>query len=155
MSSKNFQQYKRMQDRFDLPQLNELKERFKFDLEENEKIFDQIRNEISERLFTFTEKIIEPVIAGSDSYSCIFEQEMLTEKDRQKLFDIYKKIQVLKWENNLLMLQPDEKKAAVWVKKTWELWNSEIEEELSKTCRKLSNSWKDLRFKTEHSTYND
>ena len=144
-----------MQDRFDLPQLNELKERFKFDLEENEKIFDQIRNEISERLFTFTEKIIEPVIAGSDSYSCIFEQEMLTEKDRQKLFDIYKKIQVLKWENNLLMLQPDEKKAAVWVKKTWELWNSEIEEELSKTCRKLSNSWKDLRFKTEHSTYND
>jgi len=58
-----------MQDRFDLPQLNELKERFKFDLEENEKIFDQIRNEISERLFTFTEKIIEPVIAGSDSYS--------------------------------------------------------------------------------------
>ena len=144
-----------MQDRFDLPQLNELKERFKFDLEENEKIFDQIRNEISERLFTFTEKIIEPVIAGSDSYSCIFEQEMLTEKDRQKLFDIYKKIQVLKWENNLLMLQPDEKKAAVWVKKTWELWNNEIEEELSKTCRKLSNSWKDLRFKAEHSTYND
>ena len=144
-----------MQDRFNLPHLNELKERFKFDIEENEKIFDQIRNEISERLFTFTEKIIEPVIAGSDSYSCIFEQEMLTEKDRQKLFDIYKKIQVLKWENSLLMLQPDEKKAAVWVKKTWELWDSEIEEELSKTCRKLSNSWKDLRFKTEHSTYND
>ncbi|HIG96856.1 MAG TPA: hypothetical protein HA230_00735 [Candidatus Aenigmarchaeota archaeon] len=155
MSSKNFQHYKRMQDRFNLPHLNELKERFKFDIEENEKIFDQIRNEISERLFTFTEKIIEPVIAGSDSYSCIFEQEMLTEKDRQKLFDIYKKIQVLKWENSLLMLQPDEKKAAVWVKKTWELWNSEIEGELSKTCRKLSNSWKDLRFKTEHSNYND
>jgi len=144
-----------MQGKFNLPQLNELKERFKFDLEENEKIFDQIRNEISERIFTFTEKIIEPVIAGSDSYSCIFEQEMLTEKDRQKLFDIYKKIQVLKWENNLLMLQPNEKKAAAWVKKTWELWNSEIEDELSKTCRKLSNSWKDLHFKTETSSYND
>ena len=154
MSSKNFHKYRKMQDKFDLPQLNELKRTFKFDLEENEKIFDQIRNEISERIFTFTEKIIEPVIAGSDSYSCIFEQEMLSDKERQKLFDIYKKIQVLKWENNLLMLQPDEKKAAEWVKKTWELWNNEIEGELSKVCRKLSNSWDTLKFMSEHNNYN-
>ncbi|KHO47587.1 MAG: seg [archaeon GW2011_AR5] len=143
-----------MQDKFKLPQLNELKETFKFELEENDKIFDQIRNEISERIFTFTEKIIEPVIAGSESYSCIFEQEMLTDEERQKLFDIYKKIQVLKWENNLLMLHPDEKKAAAWVKKTWEIWNSEIEAELSKTCKKLSSSWGNLRFKNERPTYN-
>ena len=154
MISKNFQKYRKFQDKFKLPQLNELKETFKFDLEENEKIFDQIRNEISERIFTFTEKIIEPVIAGNDSYSCIFEQEMLTEDDRQKLFDLYKKIQVLKWENNLLMLQPDEKKAAEWVKKTWELWNKEIEGELSRICKKLSSSWKDLKFKNEKPNYN-
>lgn len=143
-----------MQDKFKLPQLKELKETFKFELEENDKIFDQIRGEISERIFTFTEKIIEPVIAGSESYSCIFEQEMLTDMERQKLFDIYKKIQVLKWENNLLMLHPDEKKAAEWVKKTWEIWNSDIEGELSKVCKKLSSSWGDLRFKSEHQTYN-
>lgn len=154
MNSKNFQHYRKMQDKFKLPQLNELKETFKFDVQENEKIFDQIRNEISERLFNFTEKIIEPVIAGADSYSCIFEQEMVTENERQKLFDIYKKIQVLKWENNLLMIQPDEKKAAAWVKKTWELWNGEIESELSRICRKLSNSWENLRFKSEHQAYN-
>ena len=154
MSSPNFQKYRRMQDKFNLPQLNELKETFKFEVVENEKIFDQIRNEISDRIFAFSDKIIEPVIAGSDSYSCIFEQEMLTDAERQKLFDIYKKIQVLKWENNLLMLNPDEKKAARWVKKTWELWNNEIEAELSKVCRKLSTSWQDLRFKSEHQNYN-
>lgn len=155
MGSKNFQQYRKMQDKFDLPQLNELKEAFKFDLEDSVKIFDQIRNGISERIFTFTEKIIEPVIAGSESYSCIFEQEMLTDMERQKLFEIYKKIQVLKWENNLLMLHPDEKRAAAWIKKTWDMWNSEIEGELSKVCRKLSSSWHDLKFKTEQQDYND
>jgi hypothetical protein len=153
MSSQNFQRYRKMQDKFDLPQLSELKARFKFDIVENEKIFDQIRNEISERLFAFTEKIIEPVIAGADSYSCLFEQEMLTEEDRQKLFEIYKKIQVLKWENNLLMVQPDEQKTAEWVKKTWELWNNELEGELSKTCRKLSNSWRTLRFESDKQLY--
>ncbi len=155
MNTKNFERYRKLQDKFDLPHLNQLRDIFKFDLEEGDKIFDQIRNEISERLFTFSDKVIEPVIAGSDSYSCLFEQEMLTEKERQNLFDIYRKIQVLKWENSLLMLHPDEKKAAEWVKKTWELWNSEIEAELSKVCRKLSNSWENLKFKTEQSNYND
>lgn len=154
MSSINFQSYRRMQDKFKLPQLNELKETFKFELEGEEKIFDQIRSEISDRIFTFSEKIIEPVIAGSESYSCLFEQEMLSDEERQRLFDIYKKIQVLKWENNLLMLHPDEKKAAEWVKKTWELWNDEIEAELSKVCRKLSNSWSNLKFKSDHQNYN-
>ena len=149
MSPQNFQRYRRMQDKFDLPQLKELKARFKFEVEENEKIFDQIRTEISERLFTFT----DPIIAGADSYACLFEQEMLTDGERQKLFDIYKKIQVLKWENNLLMVQPDENKTAEWVKKTWELWNNELEGELSKTCKKLSNSWSTIRFETEKQNY--
>ena len=153
MKTDKFLTYKKMQMKFDLPQLSELKETFKFDLEGNEKIFDQIRSEVSERLFTFSDKIIEPVIAGSDSYACIFEQEMLSDRERQKLFDLYKKIQVLKWENNLVMLQPDEKKAAEWVKKTWEFWNAELESELSRLCRKLSISWNNLTFKSEKSVY--
>ncbi len=155
MKTDKFLSYKKMQMKFDLPQLNELKETFKFDLEENDKIFDQIRNEVSERLFTFTDKIIEPVIAGSDSYSCLFEQEMLSDRERQRLFDLYKKIQVLKWENNLIMLQPDEKKAAEWVKKTWEFWNTELGTELSRLCRKLSNSWDTLTFKSDKPLYHD
>lgn len=155
MSPPNFNYYKRLQGKFNLPQLNELKEKFKFEVEENEKIFDQIRTEVSDRLFSFTEKIIEPVIAGSESYACIFEQEMLDDDHRQRLFDLYKKIQVLKWENNLLMVQPDEKKAAEWLKKSWELWNNEMEAELSTTCKTLSNSWRTLKFKSEGPVYND
>lgn len=153
MPSEKILQYKKLQTKFNLPQLNELKETFKFDLEENEKIFDQIRNEISERLFNFTEKIIEPIIAGSDSYSCLFEQEMLSDKERQRLFNLYKKIQVLKWENNLLMVQPDEQRAAEWVKKTWELWNKELEAELSTVCRKLSDSWDNIKFENPNQSY--
>ena len=153
MSPESFDKYRKMQDKFDLPQLNVLKETFKFDIEESDGLFDQIRTGISDRLFAFTERIIEPVIAGCDSYSCMFEQEMLTERERQKLFDIYKKIQVLKWENNLLMIHHDEQRTAAWVKKTWNLWNLEIEKELSLVCKKLSNSWDDLKFKTEIQNY--
>ncbi|HLD49059.1 MAG TPA: hypothetical protein VJB11_01735 [archaeon] len=153
-SSDILEKYRKMQERFNLPHLNELKNCFKFDIEENEEIFDQIRNEISDRLFNFTEKIIEPLIAGSDSLCCVYEQEMITEEERVLLFGLYKRIQMLKWENNLLIIKPDESKNAEWIKKTWEMWNGDIEEKLISLCKKLSNNWKNLRFEEAETEYN-
>src|SRR3989344_3858802 len=118
MNSEIPERYKRMQDKLQLPKLNELRETFKFEIENEEEIFDQIRIEISERLFTFTERIVEPIIAGSDSLCCMFEQNMVTDEERSRMFELYKKIQVLKWENNILMMRPDEKEIAKWINKT-------------------------------------
>jgi hypothetical protein len=153
MNSKIFEKYKELQERFNLPQLNELKETFNFDIEQEENIFDQIRNEISDKLFTFTEKLIEPVIGGSDSFSCLFEQDMITEKDRNELFAIYKKIQVLKWENNMLTMKPDEKLTARWIQKAWDLWNSELEDNLAMLCKKLSTCWGNLKSENQKTYY--
>lgn len=147
------EKYKKMQDKFNLPHLNELENTFKIELEEDDKLFEQIRLEISDKLFTFTEKIIEPIIGGAESFSGIFEQSMLTEHEREKLFRLYKKIQVLKWENNLLIMKPDERQTAKWIKKTWDFWNTELEEELRKICKKLSTSWQALKFRDEKTTY--
>lgn len=153
MNSEIPERYKRMQDLFGLPKLTDLRETFKFEIENEEEIFDQIRIEISDKLFTFTERIIEPIIAGSDSLCCLFEQNMITEEERVKMFELYKKIQALKWENNVLMLSPNEKETAKWIKKTWNFWNSEMEANLSSICRKLSFSWKGLKFENYKSHY--
>lgn len=153
MNSASIERYKRAQEKFGLPRFNELKGTFKFDIENDNEIFDQIRHEISERLFSFTERIIEPIIAGSESICCLFEQSMVSQKEKKTLFDLYKKIQVLKWENNLLILKPDEKQTMEWIRKTWDFWNNELGEELGKTCKKLSESWKDLRFKEARTHY--
>jgi hypothetical protein len=109
--------------------------------------------EISDQLFAFTEKVIEHVIAGNESFCCLFEQDMITPEERNKLFEIYKKIQTLKWENNLLMIKPNEKRTVEWIRRTWNLWNNEMEDEMTKICRKLSSGWSDLRFKTEKTQY--
>lgn len=145
--------YQKMQAEMSLPHLNELKEKFKIDFEEDERIFDQIRNEMSEKLFMFSERIIEPVIGGIDSFSCMYEQNMVTGVERQELFELYKKIQMLKWENNILMISPDDKKIAEWIKKTWELWNGEMQEKLLKFSVKMSSAWGDLKFKKGRSAY--
>src|SRR3989338_1889154 len=145
--------YKKMQDKFKLPQLQELKDTFKIEIDANEKVIDQIRLEISDRIFSFSEKIIEPIIGGAETFSCLFEQDMVTEKERERLFHIYKSVQVLKWENHMLTVRPDEKKTAEWIKKTWDLWNNELGEELGALCKKMSENWTDMKFKNEKTVY--
>ena|SRR3989344_7061647 len=153
MSQEILDKYKQFQEELSLPHLHELKNKFKIEFDEDDKIFDQIRNEMSERLFMFSERIIEPVIGGIESFSCMFEQNMVTEPERKELFELYKKIQMLKWENNMLMISPDDKKIAAWIKKTWDLWNSDMQEKLFRFSEKMSMGWGDLKFKEKRSAY--
>jgi hypothetical protein len=153
MNPENSQRYKKLQEKFSLPHLKELREKFKIEVEDDEKVFDHIRFEVSEKLFMFTDKIIEPLVSGSDYLSCIYEQDMLTDDERVKLFNLYKKIQVLKWENNMIMIKPDEKKAAEWIKKSWDLWNNELESELTELCRRFSSNWHNLKLRSEKTAY--
>lgn len=148
-TSSSFEKYKKIQMKFGLPHINELKETFNFDIEGEEKIFDQIRLEISDRIFIFTEKIIEPLISEPDSLSSLLEQNMVSEADRQRLFKLYTKIQAIKWENNLLSISTDEKELAEWIRKTWEFWNKELKGELETICRKMSESWRDMKTEKE------
>ena len=78
---------------------------------------------------------------------------MLTDDERQEMFGIYRKIQELKWENNLLMIRPDEKETAEWIRKTWALWNNEMGDKLAKLCKKISIGWRDLKIKDEKTYY--
>ena len=153
MNSEILEHYKKMQERFKLPKLNELRETFKFEIENEDGMFDHIRLEISDRLFTFTEKIIEPIIAGSDSFCCLFEQNMLTEEEKNDLFGIYKKIQVLKWENNLLIIHANEEKTMRWIRKAWDFWNTELEAKIVKICKKLSIGWECLEIENKETNY--
>ncbi|MBI2971362.1 MAG: hypothetical protein HYY37_03030 [Candidatus Aenigmarchaeota archaeon] len=147
------ERYKKMQEKFQLPHLTELRQTFKIEIDENGEIIDQIRNEISDHLFTFTERIIEPIISGSEALCCLYEQGMLTKEEKQRLFELYRQIQSLKWENNLLLIRHDDKATAKWIRKTWDFWNEDLEKDMTKLCKKLSASWKDLRFKKERTSY--
>ncbi len=149
----SLERYRKMQDKFKLPQLQELKDTFKFEVDNSGKVIDQVRAEMSERLFSFTEKIIEPIIGGAETFSCLFEQDMVTERERESLFELYKRVQVLKWENNMLSVRPDEKRAAEWIKKTWDLWNNDLGEKLAVLCKKMSDNWSGMKFKNEKTTY--
>jgi len=156
MENSIFKKYKEIQKRFQLPRLDELQNTFRFEIHEegrSDLILDQIRNEISEMVFSVSEKILEHILSGSDNICCMFEQGMITKKEYNEMFSLYKKIQALKWENNLLAIKYDEKRTIEWIKKIWKLWNSELEEKLMNICKKLAIGWEELKLKKEEMQY--
>jgi hypothetical protein len=83
----------------------------------------------------------------------VIERDMLTREETAKLFELYKKIQSLRWRNNLLMIRPNKEETAKWIKKSWEFWN-ELEKTMTRMCKKFSTGWEDLKFKKEIIDYN-
>jgi hypothetical protein len=153
MNQEIFEKYRKFQEKFDLPNFYELEKAFKIDVHDNEKLIDEIRNEISDRIFNFSERILEPLFNDPEAMCCIFEQDMITSSERKTLFEMYRKIQALKWENNYLTIYPNDKKTAEWIKKAWDLWNNQLQAELAGLCKKLSLSWTFLRFTDEKTQY--
>ncbi len=151
MSPENSKRYKRME--IPIPSLDEIQKTFRIELEPGTIVVEHVRDEISDKLFEFAEKILEPILSGSDAFCCAFEQNMLTNREMEELFELYRKIQVLKWENNLISIKGDEKEMAEWINKTWEFWNKEMESKLIALCKRFSEGWDSIKISENESAY--
>lgn len=143
------EEYKKLQVKFNLPEIQELKTMFQFD--DNVAGIEEMRSEMSSKVFEFMERVVEPLVWCNNQCHMI-EKSMLTEDESQELFSTYKKTQALKWRNNLLSMKPDQKESAKLIKDLWDFWNA-FEPNMSKICMKFSEGWSDLRFKQEHVNY--
>jgi len=141
--------YKKMQEKFNLPEINKIKSRFNFDT--NITDIEEIRNEMASKIFDFTERVVEPLI-WCNSHCHMIEKSMLTDPESKTLFSTYKTIQSLKWRNNLLTLKPNKKESVKLIKDLLTFWDT-FEPKMSKICKKFSDGWSDLRFKKEHVEY--
>ena len=139
-----------MQERFRLPHLNRLQSIFQFELEECNNL-DGIRDEISDRLFEFTERVIEPLI-WSGHHCHMIERDMLNHEEATELFEIYKKIQALRWKNNLLAIKPNPEGTAQWIRDMWEFWRG-FEGRAASLCTKFSKGWGSLCFRETPTDY--
>jgi len=153
MSPEFSEEYRKLQEKFNLPQFYELEKAFKIEIHDEKKVIESIRIEISDKIFNFSERILEPLFNDPEALCCFFEQDMITNDDRNRLFELYKKIQALKWENNYLMIYPNDKRTADWIRKAWDLWNEQLHSELANICRKFSYGWTSLSFSEERTHY--
>lgn len=103
-------------------------------------ILVQIKRAIFEKFENIAEDM-EPILAVGESLESFYERKMLAQKERDKLFEIYKNLQFFLWSCNKISVEYDEKEHANWIisaKKSWE----KIKPEIAKFCEKLANGWK-------------
>ncbi|MBI2583074.1 MAG: hypothetical protein HYW25_00265 [Candidatus Aenigmarchaeota archaeon] len=142
--------YRKAQTRLGLPHFEQLQSVFQLDIEEGDDIHD-IRNEISSRLFDFTERVIEPLL-WSNHHSNMIEREMIADIEAGKIFEVYREIQSLRWRNNLLTIKADERSTMEWIRDLWRFWK-DFEPLIEDLCIKFSEGWKNLRFKEISTEY--
>lgn len=133
--------------------LSEIQKKFCIYIHPTDNPIERVHNEFSQRIFDLTEHIIEPLISECDSLTSSIEQSMLSKEELRDLFEMYKKLQSLKWENYLVQITNDENSRIEWMNKTWQVWNKEIEQKLRNICIKLAKKWMRTSFSNSNSAY--
>ena len=142
--------YKKLQEKFGLPHLDKLQSAFQFEIDEKVDLND-IRDEISTKLFDFTEREIEPLL-WSAHYCHAVERNMLVPQEAQQVFELYKQIQALRWRNNLLTIRPDPEETAHWIADMWNFWK-QFDQIVGSLCSKFSTGWEKLNIKEAVAEY--
>ncbi|NOZ81978.1 MAG: hypothetical protein GXO63_02400 [Candidatus Micrarchaeota archaeon] len=144
-------EYEKLQKKYNLPSKKWLVENFSFREEEGLPPLLQAKKDIKEKLSDVS-AIIEPLIGGVESYRSYIERTMLSASEKKTLFEIYKKIQSLLWEAEILTIKFSERECAEWIKKVRNFWE-ESSPLMTEIFRNLSVKWQKYRRKNEKTVY--
>lgn len=123
-----------------LPEWTWLRKNFKIKIEEDGHILEQIRSSVVEKLDLMARSIIEPIIGGAENYCCYYERAMLSAEEKKEMFQIYKTLQALLWESNMLAVDFSEKGAAEWLAEVKKDFDA-VQPKLVKFCKRLADGW--------------
>jgi|GEM_PF-2042556 len=89
-------EYEKLKTKYELPELEELEQEFDFELEDDKIIAKTIINQVWEKISSmksYIEGILNP-----QRYCCIVETKFLNAKEKEKIFNFYKKIMTEYWK---------------------------------------------------------
>jgi hypothetical protein len=135
--------YKKIQEKFELPEFNELNDDFnieKLSEVETESLIREIRRMIADRFYNylrFVESILNPVNSSMFIYSIIKSFEI---KEKDKLTEIYKKLAQREVELIELDIKFDEEKEVTFIKESYKIWQ-DIKEDMLGVIKVIKKNW--------------
>ena len=111
-----------------------------------------VQNAVMNKLDIVAREMIEPIIGGSENYCCYFERRMLSDTEREHLFEIYRQLMAMLWKGNKLAVDFSEKEFAEWLSDTRKNWDA-MKPKLSKFYEKLAISWEKYKKPAEETAY--
>ena len=137
-------EYKLLQEKHGLPKLSELEQEFEFELDEKTGIIKILNQQIWDRISiikSYIEGILHP-----QRYCCMTETGFLNKKEKERIYEFYKKIMIEYWKtvkstflgeekrakqlkNNYEFYQKVKKFSTIYSDKMIKGWSQEQEEE--------------------------
>jgi hypothetical protein len=134
-----------------LPDWKWLKANFHIKVEDGN-LIESVRVSVSDKLDQVAHEMIEPIIGSNENYCCYFERKMLSEAERDKMFEIYRQLLALLWQSNRLAVDFSDKGFADWLTKICADWER-LKPAITKMFDKLATGWQNYKKQTEETAY--
>ena len=147
-------EYNELQKKYRLPIFDELNNDFQIEkISENETDFllKEIRKLIAERFFNylrFVESLLNPINVPMFVFSIV---KTFSEKEKEKLTDVYKKLAKNEVELIELDIESTEEKEANFIKESYKLWQG-IQKDILDVVKVIKKNW-DAKSETNKKDY--
>ncbi|MBU5557524.1 MAG: hypothetical protein QW751_03270 [Candidatus Aenigmatarchaeota archaeon] len=134
-----------------LPDWKWLDANFRIKIEEG-RLVDNVRIGIMDKLDHIAHDMIEPIIGGGENYCCYFERRMLTEAERERMFDIYRQLMAILWVGNHIAVEFSEKDFAEWVTTVYNDWEK-LKPVITELFDKIAVGWTEYKKPSTETAY--
>jgi len=135
------ERYKKLAKKHKLPDFKKMDAEFEISsLEETNFLLRSIMSKMGERIEFFLTSIGEILNPDTSNIYSVHEYRFIDEKERNNLFEIYRKLMSFSRYSLETSLSCDEKKEAEFISSFYEQWQ-EIKPEFVKFFKKLKESW--------------
>jgi hypothetical protein len=141
MEEQVIKKYKKLKEKYSLPDIGEISSFFGiYKIEEEDFLLMQIRKKIVEKFIRISETL-ESFIHPDTTISDIYECKAFSNDDRDEIFKLYKRLKLIEKRSMELSFESTEEEEAEFIKQTLLLWN-EVKEKMMHFIKKLKEFWK-------------
>ena len=145
-------QYQKLKQKYkNLPDFKWLEENFNVKIKDDSPMLEQIREQMEKKILGIRD-LIEPIIGASETYSSWFERKMITDREKEELFKIYKKLQIIYWKSNKIGLGSLEKEYVDLIVSVKDLW-TDLKPALTSVFDKIMIGWAKYSKKEDDTSY--
>ena len=140
MKAKPKKRYESLRKKYKLPSLEELDSEFEISSLESETfLLREIRNKLGEKIRDVC-GLVGEVLHPEANLADLYESRIFDEPEKQRLFELYKRLMVADRQTAELSVQNDEKLDAAFIRDFSQEW-TKMKPELVKFIRRLRESW--------------
>jgi hypothetical protein len=134
------EKYQKIEKTLKLPSFDSLNNDFEISLIEEEDFFlREIRRKMTERIEAYV-KLVEPVLQPEAIVCDMHECKELSEDEKSKIFEVYKKLMFLHRYSAEISIDEDDKKTSLFINEVMKDWPA-VKKQLAAILKKLKESW--------------